>query len=68
MKDLKDYSLLKHNTFGIEARCSRFLEYSTLEEAQQVAQILRACMEQVFPLKVPLVAEVKTGESWYETK
>ena len=38
------------------------------EEAQQVAQILRACMEQVFPLKVPLVAEVKTGESWYETK
>ena len=42
MKDLKDYSLLKHNTFGIEARCSRFLEYSTLEEAQQVAQILQS--------------------------
>lgn len=41
MKDLKDYSLLKHNTFGIEARCSRFLEYSTVEEAQQVAQILQ---------------------------
>ena len=30
--------------------------------------ILRACMEQVFSLAVPLVAEVKTGESWYETK
>ena len=41
MKDLRDYSLLKHNTFGIEARCSRFLEYSTVEEAQQVAQILQ---------------------------
>ena len=38
------------------------------EEAEQVTHILRACMEQVYPLAVPLVAEVKTGESWYETK
>lgn len=37
MKDLKDYSLLAHNTFGIEARCRRFLEYSSVEEAQQIA-------------------------------
>ena len=33
MKDIKNYSLLAHNTFGIEARCHRFLEYSSVEEA-----------------------------------
>jgi UDP-N-acetylmuramate dehydrogenase len=41
MKDLRDYSLLAHNTFGIDARCSRFLEYETTVEAQHVANILR---------------------------
>ena len=38
------------------------------EEAEQVAGILKQCMEQVYHLSVPLVADVKTGESWYETK
>ena len=38
------------------------------EEEETVKRILTECMEQVFHLKVPLVAEVKTGESWYETK
>ena len=42
MKDLRDYSLKAHNTFGIEARCARFLEFETVEEAQQVAGILQA--------------------------
>ena len=41
MRDLKDYSLKAHNTFGIEAKCSRFLEYETIAEAQEVARILR---------------------------
>ena len=41
MKDLRDYSLLAHNTFGIDAKCSRFLEYENTQEAQQVAQLLR---------------------------
>ena len=41
MKDIEDYSLLAHNTFGIDVRCRRFLEYATIEEAQQVAQALR---------------------------
>lgn len=40
MKDIKNYSLLAHNTFGIEARCHRFLEYSTVEEAQQIVSSL----------------------------
>ena len=42
MKDLRDYSLKAHNTFGIEAKCSRFLEFETVDEAQTVAGILRA--------------------------
>ena len=41
MKDLSNYSLLQHNTFGIDAKCRRFLEYASIEEAQQVAAILR---------------------------
>ena len=41
MKDIRNYSLKAHNTFAIDAQCSRFLEYGTVEEAQQVATILR---------------------------
>ena len=36
MKDIRDYSLLAHNTFGIDAKCKRFLEYSSVEEAQLI--------------------------------
>ena len=41
MKDLRDYSLKGHNTFGIEARCRRFLEFENETEAMDVAAILR---------------------------
>jgi len=41
MLDIRDYSLLRHNTFGIDAKCSRFLEYADETEAQQAASILR---------------------------
>lgn len=41
MRDIKDYSLKAHNTFGLESRCNRFLEYENVEEARQVADILR---------------------------
>jgi len=37
-------------------------------ETGAVEQLLRDCMEHVIDLSVPLVAEVKTGKSWYETK
>ena len=45
MKEYTNYSLLHHNTFGIEARCSRFVEYETAEEARQVAKMLRDSKE-----------------------
>lgn len=41
MKDERNYRLKAHNTFGIEAQCARFLEYTSVEEAQEVAAILR---------------------------
>ena len=41
MKDLKDYSLKAHNTFGIDAKCSRFLEFESEQEAVEVARTLR---------------------------
>ena len=41
MNDYKNYSLLRHNTFGIEASCRRFLEYETAAEAAVAAQVIR---------------------------
>ena len=41
MRDIQNYSLLQHNTFGMDVSCRRFLEYESVEEAQQVATILR---------------------------
>ena len=37
-------------------------------EKDAVAALLKDCMEHVIDLSVPLVAEVKMGNSWYETK
>ena len=42
MKDFPDYSLKLHNTFGIDARCNRYVEFTSVEEAQEVAAILRS--------------------------
>lgn len=41
MRDINNYSLLEHNTFGIDAKCERFIEYASNEEAQMVAEVLR---------------------------
>ena len=40
MVDQVNYSLLAHNTFGIDAKCRRFVEYSSVEEAQEIARLL----------------------------
>lgn len=40
MKDLQQYSLLRHNTFGIEAQCRRYVEYGFTDEAQQLVASL----------------------------
>lgn len=40
MKDIGHYSLLAHNTFGIDVKCHRFVEYASVEEAQKVVNSL----------------------------
>ena len=41
MKDERNYSLKAHNTFGIDVKCNRFLQYDDDFEAIEVAKILR---------------------------
>jgi len=41
LKDERNYSLKEHNTFGIDAKCRRFIEFEDDEEAFEVAEILR---------------------------
>ncbi len=38
------------------------------EEKTQVKQILKNCMESVIKLKVPLIAEIGEGKTWYDAK
>ncbi|MBO4299373.1 MAG: DNA polymerase I, partial [Clostridia bacterium] len=38
------------------------------DEAQAAASLLKACMETIVSLDVPLVAEVNIGHSWYDCK
>ena len=42
MNDLRNYSLRAHNTFGIDASCRRFVEYTSVEEARSIACSLSA--------------------------
>ena len=41
LKNLSNYNLKQHNTFGIEAKCAQFVEYSSEAEAKEVAELLR---------------------------
>lgn len=45
IKDFRDYNLLPHNTFGIEARCRRFVEFESVDEAREVATMLQEADE-----------------------
>ena len=42
MKDIRDYSLKNHNTFGLNACCDRFLEFYNVSEAMQVVRLIRS--------------------------
>ncbi|NLD51573.1 MAG: DNA polymerase I, partial [Clostridiales bacterium] len=37
-------------------------------ERDQVVGLLRDCMENVIKLRVPLISDIKSGYSWYDTK
>ena len=34
------FNLIRHNTFGIEAHCRRFVEYGSADELAEVARLL----------------------------
>ena len=38
------------------------------EEMPAVMETVKDCMEHVLDLPVPLIAEVRSGSSWYDTK
>ena len=40
VKDFRNYSLAQHNTFGIDAKCSRFIEYASVSEAKEAVKSL----------------------------
>ena len=40
MKDLTRYSLKSHNTFGMDVKCRRFIEFSSVEELRQALRSL----------------------------
>ena len=42
MKEYNDYSLLNHNTFGMDVRAKRYVEYDSERELQALIQIGRA--------------------------
>lgn len=41
MKIVDNCSLLERNTFGIDAKCRRLIEYSSTDDARQVAPLIR---------------------------
>ena len=40
MKDFKDYNLKQNNTFGMDVKCRRFIEFSTVAELQHIVNQL----------------------------
>ena len=40
MKDISNYDLTRYNTFGISARCRRFIEFSSVDELQTIVRSL----------------------------
>lgn len=50
MLDRKNYSLQQHNTFGIDARCRRFIAFDSKEELQQALSTLTPQDEPFMPL------------------
>lgn len=40
MKDFINYNLLRHNSFGIEAHCRRFIEFDTVDELMALCHSL----------------------------
>ena len=58
---------------GLEARLilqvhDELIVEAPEQEAERVTALLRECMENAASLRVPLIADVHAGHSWYDTK
>ncbi|MDO4802773.1 MAG: UDP-N-acetylmuramate dehydrogenase, partial [Prevotellaceae bacterium] len=40
MKIYEDYSLLQHNTFGIDVKCNKFIEYDSIDDLSKIRESL----------------------------
>lgn len=40
MKDFYDFNLKEHNTFGIDVKCRRFIEFESVDELLQIVNSL----------------------------
>ncbi|NLG88370.1 MAG: DNA polymerase I [Clostridiaceae bacterium] len=68
---VKVYSALKES--GLKSRLilqvhDELLVETFIDELDKVKEIVKKCMEEAAPLKVPLVVDVSTGYNWYEAK
>lgn len=45
MTEKRDYSLMSHNTFGIEAKAAYFITYDSVEDLQDIVRHLHGCHE-----------------------
>lgn len=68
---VKVYKALKEN--GLKSRLilqvhDELVVETLRDELEQVKALLKKCMEEAASLSVPLVADVNTGENWYEAK
>ena len=46
MEIRKDYSLLPHNTFGMDVKASLFIEYASVEELKDISLLFRGSSNQ----------------------
>lgn len=50
MKRERNYSLIRHNTFGLDVRCKEFIEYNDTDELRQVLRELQSDRRRFLPI------------------